>query len=80
MITQFLSLPGENRISNIIQRVKNLKEDEVESCLEKVMKEFAFRHRNISETFTDHFNKVNAQYKNDLLLFSENKNYYWVHF
>ena len=70
VITQFLSLPGENRTSNIIQRVKNLNEGQVESILEKVMKEFAFRHRNISETFTDHFNKVNAQYKNDLALFS----------
>jgi predicted GH43/DUF377 family glycosyl hydrolase len=71
VITQYLHLPGENRISNIIQRVKNLKAGEVESCLEKVMTEFASRHRNISETFTDHFNKVNHQYKNDLLLFSE---------
>ena len=57
VITQFLSLPGENRISNIIQRVKNLSEDEVESLLEKVMKEFASRHRDIAETFIDHFNK-----------------------
>jgi hypothetical protein len=71
VITKYLHLPGENRISNIIQRVKNLKAGEVESCLEKVMKEFASRHRNISGTFTDHFNKVNHQYKNDLLLFSE---------
>jgi len=71
VITQFLYLPGENRISNIIQRVKNLQTDEVECCLEKVMKEFAFRHRNISETFIDHFNKVTHHYKNDLLLFSE---------
>jgi predicted GH43/DUF377 family glycosyl hydrolase len=71
VITQFLSLPGENRISNIIQRVKNLPAHEVELCMEKVMKEFAFRHRNISETFTDHFNKINSQYKNDLLLFSD---------
>ena len=71
VITQFLSLPGENRISNIIQRVKNLKADEVECCLDKVMKEFSFRHRSISGTFTDHFNKVNHQYKDDLLLFSE---------
>jgi predicted GH43/DUF377 family glycosyl hydrolase len=71
VITQFLSLPGENRISNIIQRVKNLKAHEVELCLEKVMQEFAFRHRNISETFIDHFNKVRPPGKNGLLLFSE---------
>ena len=35
------------------------------------MEEFAFRHRNISEIFIDHFNKVNDQYKKTLLLFSE---------
>jgi predicted GH43/DUF377 family glycosyl hydrolase len=71
VITQFLSLPGENRISNIIQRVKNLKVDDVACSLQEIMKEFAFRHRNISEIFIGHFNKVNDQYKNDLLLFSE---------
>ena len=73
VITQFLHLPGENRIGNIIQRVQRLNEDQVESCLEKVRKEFAFRHRNITGTFTDHFNKINNQYKDDLLLFSERK-------
>lgn len=70
VITQFLHLPGESRISNIIQRIKNIKEDQVESCLEKVMKEFAFRHRNIKGTFIDHFSKAGFQYKNELLLFS----------
>ncbi len=73
VIAQFLSLPGEGRITNIIQRVKNLNNDEVESLLEKVMKEFASRHRDIKSIFINHFNKINKQYKNDLLLFSENK-------
>ena len=73
VIAQFLKLPGESRISNIIQRVKNLNDAEVESLLEKVMKEFAWRHRDITSIFTDHFNTINRQYKNDLLLFSENK-------
>src|SRR5450631_2540847 len=73
VIAQFLKLPGESRISNLIQRVKNLSDNEVESLLEKVMKEFALRHRDITSIFTDHFNKINNQYKNDLLLFSENK-------
>ncbi len=73
VITQFLFLPGESRMSNLIQRVKNLQEDEVQCCLEKVMDEFTLRHRDISEILLDHFNKVNAQYKEALLLFSENQ-------
>jgi predicted GH43/DUF377 family glycosyl hydrolase len=73
VITQFLSLPGENRTSDIIHRVKSLQEDQVTFLLEKVMKEFAFRHRNIQGTFMDHFNTVNTQYKEDLLLFSGQK-------
>src|SRR5450432_4033237 len=35
------------------------------------MKEFASRHRNMLETFTEQFHKINAHYKNDLSLFSE---------
>ena len=73
VITQFLNLPGENRISNIIRRVKDLNEDQVECILEKVMKDFAGRHRNIGETFKDHFNKINELYRDNLLLFSESK-------
>ena len=73
VITQFLHLPGDNRVSNIIKRLTILTEDEVEANLEKVMEEFAFRHRNIRETFIDHFNKIYNQYKDDLLLFSERK-------
>ena len=80
VITQFLHLPGENRISNVIQRVKNLNANEVECCLEKVMKEFAYRHRNISGTFMAHFHKVNAQYENDLALFSERQKLLLGHF
>ncbi len=73
VIAQFLNLPGESRITNIIRRVKNLSDEDVKYLLEKVMKEFAARHRNIESIFTDHFNKINKQYRNDLLLFSESK-------
>lgn len=73
VITLFLFLPGEHRVSNIIKRLTILTEDEVEASLEKVMKEFAIRHRNIGETFIDHFNRINNQYKDDLLHFSERK-------
>lgn len=73
VIAQFLSLPGESRISNIIQRVKKLNDEEANSLLKKILKEFAWRHRNIESIFTDHFNRINHQYKKELLLFSEDK-------
>lgn len=73
VITHFLLLPGKDRVSNIINRLKNLSEDEVEEGLELVMKGFAIRHRNLSGTFMDHFNRLNDVYKEDLYLFSEKK-------
>jgi predicted GH43/DUF377 family glycosyl hydrolase len=73
VITQFLSLPGESRISNIIDRVKNLDDDEVDVSLKKVMQEFATRHRDIEETFKDNFNRILALYPDDLLFFSKEK-------
>lgn len=73
VIAQFLSLPGGNRISNIIRRAEKLNEEEVSLLLEKITKEFAWRHRDITSIFTSHFNRINKQYKNDLLFFSENK-------
>ena len=38
--------------------------------MNKVMKHFAGRHRNIEETFINHFNRLNNQYQDDLLHFS----------
>src|SRR5437773_8906117 len=73
VITYFLYLPGSNRISNVIKRVENLTEKEVISCMNNVMKEFSGRHRNIEETFINHFNRLNNQYPDDLLHFSPNK-------
>ncbi len=51
VITQFLQLPGDSRVMNIIERVRKLNENEVESLLEKVMQDFSQRHRNISQVF-----------------------------
>jgi predicted GH43/DUF377 family glycosyl hydrolase len=73
VINHFLFLPGEDRITHVIKRLTVLDEDEVEANLEKVMKEFAIRHRDISKIFLDHFNRINNLYKDDLLLFSERK-------
>ncbi len=73
VITQFLQLPGEDRITNIIHRVMQLGDDEVEFMLEKLTKQFGWRHRNIDSIFSDHFSRIYKQYKNELLLFSEDK-------
>jgi predicted GH43/DUF377 family glycosyl hydrolase len=73
VITRFLQLPGKERISNIIQRVKDLTEEEAVSFLEKTMNEFASRHRNIEGIFEGNFTRINKEYKNDLKSFSEKK-------
>lgn len=70
VIEQFLYLPGENRVKNVIERIKNLSETEVQDCLAKVIKEFTGRHRNIEEIFWDHFEKVSGQFKDNVSTFS----------
>lgn len=73
VITHFLYLPGKSRINNVIGRLDNLADAEVDRCLEKVMKDFAGRHRNIEETFLNHFNRIENQIKIDLSHFSHPK-------
>jgi predicted GH43/DUF377 family glycosyl hydrolase len=73
VITQFLQLPGEDRITNIIRRAKQLGDDEVNSLLEKLTKEFGWRHRNLDSIFLDHFSRIYKQFENDLLLFSHRR-------
>ncbi|HVE60907.1 MAG TPA: hypothetical protein VNA26_03760, partial [Chitinophagaceae bacterium] len=70
VITSFLFLPGKNRISNVIKRLERLSNEEVEASWEKVMKDFADRHRDIEKIFLNHFNRINNQYRDDLLQFS----------
>lgn len=70
VITSFLFLPGNKRIPNIIERVKDLTEEETEASLKNVIRDFAHRHRNIEETFLNHFNRINNQHQDDLLQFS----------
>ena len=73
VIANFLYLPGKNRVSNVIKRVKNLSDGEVDVCMKKIMTDFANRHRDIEGIFLDNFNRINNQYKNDLLFISPNK-------
>ena len=62
VIVQFLYLSGNDRIRNVIKRIKNLTEPDVTICLEKVKKDFEGRHRNIEEIFLSHFKRVEEQY------------------
>jgi len=73
VITHFLYLPGKNRINNIVKRVEDLEEAEVDRCLEKVMKDFIARHRNIEEAFSNHFNRIENESEIDLSHFSSRK-------
>jgi predicted GH43/DUF377 family glycosyl hydrolase len=73
VITHFLFLPGNNRVKNIVKRVKSLSEEEVKSSVQKLMKDFATRHRNIEKVFLYHFRRVQDQYGKSLENFSANK-------
>jgi predicted GH43/DUF377 family glycosyl hydrolase len=73
VITHFLYLPGKNRINNVVKRVENLTETEVDSCLEKVMKDFIGRHRNIEKTFLNHFDRIETHSQVDRSHFSHRR-------
>jgi len=61
VITLFLSLPGEDRIRNIVRRVGGLSEDHVRACMEMTIERFANRHRSLQQTFRAHFHQLEAQ-------------------
>ncbi len=73
VITYFLYLPGNNRIRNVVKRVEDLKEEDVDGCMEKVMKDFAGRHRNIERVFLNHFSRIEDQYESSLIHLSSKK-------
>jgi predicted GH43/DUF377 family glycosyl hydrolase len=60
VITLFLSLPGEGRIANVVRRVEGLSEGDVRACLDITMANFANRHRNLQQTFWQHFHSAAA--------------------
>ena len=51
VITQFLTLPGTSRVEHVILRLEMLNEKEVADLIDKIMKEFGGRHRNIKQIF-----------------------------
>lgn len=73
VVTQFLYLPGKDRVKNIVERVKKLHEKQVSEVLEKAKKNFGGRHRNLEDTFLNHFIRINNQVAGDLLHFSPPK-------
>ncbi len=73
VITQYLYLPGSHRLNNVIKRIDKLVNSEVESGIEKVMRAFAGRHRNIEQTFLNHFSRIADQNKSSLEYFSLQK-------
>ena len=54
VITLFLSLPGEDRIAHVVKRVAALTEDEVRAGLDKTIRSFGNRHRNLQKTLLSH--------------------------
>lgn len=72
VIALYLKLHGNDRIFNIVQRVRELDEAAAETMYKKVLKDFAGRHRHIEEIFSDHFNEIQTQYP-DLEKFSHTR-------
>ena len=73
VITLFLSLPGRDRIANIVKRVAGLSEDTVSACLDMTMGSFAHRHRNLQQTFREHFHKIVERLDSSPATFSDQK-------
>jgi predicted GH43/DUF377 family glycosyl hydrolase len=73
VITLFLSLPGEDRVRNVVRRVEGLSEDNVRACMDMTIESFGKRHRNLQQTFRQHFHKIEAQLGDPLAHFSDQK-------
>lgn len=73
VIMHFLFLPGNNRVKNMVKRVKDLSEQEVDLYMKQVMKSFAGRHRNIEKTFLSHYSRIQDQHAKSLEHFSAKK-------
>ena len=58
VITRFFNVGGEDRTRRVIERVLNLNEAEVEHLYRQVRQRFTDRHRNLDNTFENHFKEV----------------------
>lgn len=59
VITRYLEFSGTTRIQNVISRIAVLTEEEATHVMDNLIKDFDGRHRDIQDTFQDHFNKIN---------------------
>ena len=73
VINQYLYLPGQNRVSNIIDRITKLDEIAVAESLANGLKNFESRHRNIQAVFQENFDKVRQQFEGDISSFSDSR-------
>ncbi len=58
VITRYLEFCETTRIQNVISRIAALTEEEATQTIDNLMKEFDGRHRDIQDTFQDHFNTI----------------------
>lgn len=72
VIAQFHQLPNKGRVNNIVNRVQQMNEHEVENSLKNVMQEFAHRHKNFEELLMSNFYRV-EEIHGDLSPFSNNR-------
>src|SRR6185312_1245525 len=61
VITQFLHLPGNDRVKNVVEKIELMDDETALTCLEKVRKDFAGRHRSIDNIFLENFEKIRRQ-------------------
>jgi predicted GH43/DUF377 family glycosyl hydrolase len=66
VITLFLQLPGEERVSHVIRRVAQLSDLQVKESLKNVMRDYGNRHRDIRKIFKEHFRNIEDQNLSDL--------------
>ena len=53
VITRLFDPGGESRVRNVLERVGQLSDDEVEEALEQVRREFSHRHPNLEAVFEE---------------------------
>ncbi len=62
VIARFL-FTGDNRALSTIRSVLNMSENEASVALNKVLRDYSMRHRNISKIFEKHFNNIAHLFK-----------------
>lgn len=74
VITQFLHLPGNDRVKHVVEKIELMDDETALTCLEKVRKDFEGRHRSIDDIFLQNFEKIRMQLpQKDFNLFTSQK-------